>query len=51
LVGVVEVAWKGRIQRTAFPIPLELPYLLEATKTAFLEEVQPPRPQPTQQAV
>jgi hypothetical protein len=39
LVGIVEVAWRGRVERTVFPLPLEIEYLMEKTKNAFLDKV------------
>jgi len=39
LVGIVEVAWKGQIERNVFALPFELEYLTSATKRKFLQEV------------
>jgi len=40
LVGFVEIAWRGKVERTFFPLPLEVKYLTAATKRAFLDEVR-----------
>jgi len=39
LVGIVEVEWKGQIEKCVFPLPIELEYLTAATKNIFLDEV------------
>jgi hypothetical protein len=39
LVGIVEIAWKGQIERNVFAMPIEVAYLTASTKTKFLEEV------------
>jgi hypothetical protein len=39
LVGIVEVAWKGQIERNVFAMPFEVEYLTPGTKAKFLEEV------------
>jgi hypothetical protein len=39
LVGIVEVAWHGLIERNVFAMPFEVEYLTAATKDKFLEEV------------
>ena len=39
LVGTVEVAWNGKIERVCFPLPLEAKYLSEKSKKRFLQEV------------
>jgi hypothetical protein len=39
LVGLVEIAWRGKVERTCFPLPFEIEYLAAASKTAFLDEV------------
>jgi hypothetical protein len=39
LVGVVEVAWKGKIERSVFPLPPEINYLSEANKKLFRDTV------------
>jgi hypothetical protein len=36
LVGMVEVQWKGKIERVVFPLPPEHKYLCAATKAQFL---------------
>ena len=38
-VGKVEVAWKGNIEAVSFPLPIELAYLRESTKAAFMNQV------------
>jgi hypothetical protein len=38
-VGVVEIAWRGKVDRTCFPLPLEVAYLSVSTKAAFLAAV------------
>eukprot|EP00615_Pteridomonas_danica_P000262 CAMPEP_0114358040 /NCGR_PEP_ID=MMETSP0101-20121206/22031_1 /TAXON_ID=38822 ORGANISM="Pteridomonas danica, Strain PT" /NCGR_SAMPLE_ID=MMETSP0101 /ASSEMBLY_ACC=CAM_ASM_000211 /LENGTH=1066 /DNA_ID=CAMNT_0001501009 /DNA_START=3077 /DNA_END=6274 /DNA_ORIENTATION=+ len=39
LIGVAEIAWRGQVERTCFPLPFEIKYLSNATKLAFLDEV------------
>jgi len=39
LVGTVEIKWRGKVERTSFPLPLEISYLSEEMKHAFLQEV------------
>jgi hypothetical protein len=39
LIGVVEVAWRGQIERACFPIPFEVKYLPSDTKQHFLDTV------------
>jgi hypothetical protein len=39
LVGLVEIAWRGKVERTVFPLPFEIKYLSNATKHNFLETV------------
>jgi hypothetical protein len=39
LIGVVEVAWRGQIERACFPIPFEVKYLPAETKKHFLDTV------------
>ena len=36
----VEIAWRGKVERTFFPLPFEVKYLSDATKAKFLEEVR-----------
>jgi hypothetical protein len=38
LVGLVEIAWRGKVERTVFPLPFEIKYLSLKTKKAFLDE-------------
>jgi hypothetical protein len=40
LVGQVEIAWRGKIERSSFPLPFEINYLPERTRAAFLDEVR-----------
>ena len=39
LVGTVEITWRGKVERTSFPLPLEINYLSEEMKHEFLQEV------------
>jgi len=39
LVGTVEIAWRGKVERTCFPLPLEINYLSTEMKQHFLTEV------------
>jgi hypothetical protein len=39
LIGVVEIAWRGQVERTCFPLPFEIKYLSKSTKLRFLDEV------------
>jgi hypothetical protein len=39
LVGFVEIAWRGKVERTFFALPLEIDYLVEESKEHFLENV------------
>lgn len=39
LVGLVEIAWRGKVERTCFPLPFEIKYLAPETKKDFLDEV------------
>jgi hypothetical protein len=39
LVGVVEIAWRGQVERACFPIPIEIQYLSNAMKEDFLDDV------------
>ena len=40
LVGQVEIAWRGKTERSCFPLPFEINYLPDNTRAAFLEEVR-----------
>jgi hypothetical protein len=40
LVGMVEVAWRGKTQRVCFPMPLEAHNLTEKTKRTFLDKTR-----------
>ena len=40
LVGFVEVAWRGKVERTCFPLPFEVKYLSQDSKQKFLSEVR-----------
>ena len=40
LIGVVEVLFQGRIERTCFPVPVEIQYLTDQTKDVFLDQVR-----------
>eukprot|EP00613_Pedinella_sp_CCMP2098_P026412 CAMPEP_0171704950 /NCGR_PEP_ID=MMETSP0991-20121206/12929_1 /TAXON_ID=483369 /ORGANISM="non described non described, Strain CCMP2098" /LENGTH=1839 /DNA_ID=CAMNT_0012294447 /DNA_START=377 /DNA_END=5898 /DNA_ORIENTATION=- len=39
LVGFVEISWRGKIERSCFPLPFEIDYLSTETKEAFYDEV------------
>jgi hypothetical protein len=39
MIGLIEIAWRGQVERICFPLPLEVKYLPSATKQAFLNEV------------
>ena len=40
LVGFVEIAWRGKVERSCCPLPFEVKYLSEETKKKFLNEVR-----------
>jgi hypothetical protein len=40
LIGVIEVAWEGKVHRTCFPLPLESRYLTEKTKDLFMHKAR-----------
>lgn len=39
LIGTVEISWRGNIERTVFPLPVEVAFLSESSKLKFLDEV------------
>jgi hypothetical protein len=39
MIGLIEIAWRGQVERICFPLPLEVKYLPSATKQTFLNEV------------
>jgi hypothetical protein len=39
LVGLIEIAWRNKVQRTCFALPFEMNYLTNTTKQKFIEEV------------
>lgn len=39
ILGLVEIEWKGKVFKTFFPLPFEAPFLSEAAKARFLDEV------------
>lgn len=40
MIGLIEIAWRGQVERICFPLPLEVNYLPHSTKEAFLNEVK-----------
>ena len=39
MIGIVEVFWKGKVEKVCFPLPFQMKYLSKKTKKQFLHEV------------